>query len=385
MKIGIIHSIYKPQTRGGAEVVMETIVSGLRNRGHEVFIICVGRTEQSEELDGSKVYRLKHFNLFNFFDLGAKPVWQRLIWHLVDMFNDVQTWRVFKILYQEKPDLVITGSLKGIGYEIPKLLKILKLKNIHIVHDMQLLHPSGLLPDKDGFSWLERAYSAACRFLFGSPSVVVFPSEYISNIYRRFKFFQSSEIRVIGNPLPPGTKVARRRSANEDSKIVFAFVGQLEEYKGILDLIKAADTLSGNWQLLIAGEGSAYPEAKKRAIDNPRIEFLGRLNQEELEQKIWSKADILINPSRVPESFGLVVIEAYAAGLPVLAAKIGALDGLVKDNKTGWLFKPKDQFDLKRLMEFILTNQEQLPAMKAAALQEAEKYQIQSYLSELLK
>lgn len=385
MKIGICHSIYKPQTRGGAEVVVEAMAQGLKSRGHEVFIITAGYQNQMLEIDGLKVYQVKHFNLFNFFDLGSKPVWQRLIWHLLDAFNDVQTWRVFKIVNSEKPDLVITNSLKGIGYEIPKLLKILKIRHIHIIHDMQLIHPSGLLPETERFSWLEKVYLYLCRWLFGSPNKIVFPSAYIQSVYQRFKFFPSAQLVVKGNSLPSEIKLSIRRSFQPGQEITFAFVGQAEEYKGLIDLIKAINDASGHWRLLVAGEGSALAEAKKIALDNKKIKFFGRLDSDGLEQKIWSETDILINPSRVPESFGMSVIEAYARGIPVLASKIGALESLVKENQTGWFFKPKDQFDLKRLIEFILSNQDNLTDMKKSALKESGNYQIGDYLTELLK
>lgn len=384
MKIGVFHSIYKPQTRGGAEVTVETMVNGLKSRGHEVFVVSAGYENKAETIDGIMVYRLKHFNLFNFFDLDKHPVWQRFFWHIIDMFNDGQTWAAFKILQQEKPELVITNSLKGLGYEIPWLLRIMKIRQIHVVHDMQLLHPSGLLPEKEVFSLPEKAYYVLCRLLFGSPAVVVFPSEYIKGIYGRFKFFKKSDCRVIGNPLPADTKFAIRKKAL-GAAIVFAYVGQVEEYKGIIDLIKAASGISGEWKLLVAGDGSALPEATRWSIDNKKIEILGRLTPAELEHKIWSKADIMINPSRVPESFGLNVIEAYARGIPVVAAKIGALQTVVKDGQTGWLFKAKDSSDLKRLLEFILNNRDKIAPLKPAALAEAKKYGIANYLAELLK
>ncbi|MFA5021439.1 MAG: glycosyltransferase, partial [Patescibacteria group bacterium] len=187
MKIVIIHSIYKPDTRGGAEVVVENIVEGLKTAGHEVFVVAVGRDNKTELIDGLKVFRVKPFNLFNFLDINDQPVWKRLLWHPIDMFNDLQTWRVFKIISVEKPELVLTHSLKGLGYGIPQLIKILGLKHIHTVHDMQLIHPSGLLAEEQGIFKLSGLYSWLCRRLFGSPSAVVFPSEYMKEIYSRLK------------------------------------------------------------------------------------------------------------------------------------------------------------------------------------------------------
>ena len=132
MKVAVIHSIYKPYYRGGAETVVENIVTGLKSKGEEVFVITLGYENKVEEIDGVKVYRIKPFNLFNYLDINSKPVWLRLPWHIIDMFNDVTAWKIYKILESEKPDLALTHNLKGLSYYIPRLLKTLKIKNIYI-------------------------------------------------------------------------------------------------------------------------------------------------------------------------------------------------------------------------------------------------------------
>jgi len=383
MKIAVIHNIYKPNARGGAEIVVENIVHGLKAANHDVFVISVGRDNVREEIDGVRVYRVKPFNLFNFLDINDQPAWKRLFWHIIDMFNDPQTWRIHKVLTEEKPDLALTHSLMGLGYEITWLLKLMGIKHIHTIHDMQLIHPSGLLGENEEIGGLARIYAWLCQKLFGSTSAVIFPSHYIKDIHSRFKFFKKSKLAVLGNPLPPDTSIAIAKQPAE--KIIMAYVGQIEPYKGIIDLIKAVQGLAGNWELLVAGDGGAMMEATKWSADNPKVKLLGRLAPQQLEQEIWSKADILINPSKVAESFGLVVIEAYARGIPVLASKIGALKDIVLENKTGWLFKAGDQLDLKRSIEFILANQDQLKLMKENCLEEAKKYALSDYLDELLK
>ncbi|MFA5021217.1 MAG: glycosyltransferase, partial [Patescibacteria group bacterium] len=196
-------------------------------------------------------------------------------------------------------------------------------------------------------------------------------------------FFPKSRLAVLGNPLPAGLKIASAKIATD--RFVMAYVGQLEPYKGVIDLIKITQGLSGDWELLIAGDGSAKREAVKWSLDNGKIKLLGRLNAIELEQQIWSRADILINPSKTAESFGLVIIESYARGIPVLASSIGALKELVKDRQTGWLFKAGDQLDLKRNIEFILANRDQLAPMKDNCLAVAKKFQLDGYLTGLLK
>jgi len=382
MKIVVFHSIYKPDYRGGAEVFVENLVQGLKMLNHEVLLVAVGRSNRQEEIEGIKVFRIKPFNLFNFLDINKQPAWKRFFWHIIDLINDWQTWKIFKILSQEKPELVITNNLKGLGYGIPYLIKILGIKHIHIVHDMQLIHPSGLYQDNQSLNWGEKIYMFFCKNLFASPFKVIFPSNYIKNIYNRLGFFKNSLKVVLNNPLPYNINI-RKNKKSRNKQIVFVFVGQIEEYKGIIGLLKSFTGLPGNWKLLIAGEGKALDEAKKIALDFKQIIFYGHLNQNELEQKIWSQADILINPSLVAESFGMVVIEAYARGIPVLAADIGALSEIVKENQTGWLFKVGDWYDLRRRLEFIINNHQVINKLSNNCLKEAEKYSLINYLKEL--
>ncbi|OQA36892.1 MAG: D-inositol 3-phosphate glycosyltransferase [Parcubacteria group bacterium ADurb.Bin326] len=383
MKVALFHCIYKPDYRGGAEVVVENIARAIKNSGKDIFVVSVGRSDRHEIIDGIDVFRIKPFNIFNFLDINRQPAWKRLLWHVIDLANDIQTWKIFKLLLKEKPDLIISNNLKGLGYGVPLLAKLMNIKHVHIIHDMQLIHPSGLYRDGQLLNFLEKAYLFFCKSLFGNPSKVVFPSFHIRDTYDRLGFFKNSTKVVLGNPLPLNVNIKKLKKDKKDDEVVFAFVGQIEEYKGIIGLLKALPGLGGNWKLLVAGDGKAIAESKKISLDLGRVVFYGHLNQDELEQKIWSETDVLINPSMVAESFGMVVIEAYAKGIPVLASDSGALPEIVKDGKTGWIFKSGDWYDLRHRLEFIIANQQAVRELSANCLREAERYAMANYLKEL--
>lgn len=389
-KILLAHSIFRPEKRGGAEVVVDNIAYGLKRRGAIVAVATVGRKNDQIDEAGVAVYHVAPANLFNFLDINGQPAAKRFFWHLIDMMNNTQTWRLYQIIKDFRPEAVMTHNLKGLSYLLPRVVASMGLKNIHTIHDMQLLHPSGLIPENERLGLLSRMYLALCRWLFGSPDTVIFPSQYIKNVYLRYGFFKHSKIRVLGNPLPDGLKIGIRKPEAEIKKseaaepFTIAYAGQIEEYKGITDLIKAVDGLPGEWQLLIAGDGGAMREAVRWSVGNKRIKMLGRLTPDELERQIWSVADLLVNPSRTPESFGMNIIEAYARGVPVLAAEIGALPELVKSGETGELFRPQDIFDLKRQLEFILANREIFKSYKANAVKAAARFELGSYLERAL-
>lgn len=371
-KVAIIHSIYRPETRGGAEVVVESIVNGLAQQGEDVLVISVGRktTVETGRASSLRVYRIKPFNVFNFLDINKKPWWLRLPWHILDMFNDVQTWRIYKVLNKEKPDMVLTHNLKGLGYYIPWLLRIMKIRQIHTVHDMQLLHPSSLLKKKPliFYGWF-------CKKLFGSPEVVIFPSQYIKSVYEKYGFFKKSKKIVLYNPIQiPGSKFQV-----QNSKFNILFLGQVEEYKGIFNLIKTVESIKNDFTLHVVGDGKALDKAKKLSDNNKQIKFYGRLSQNELK-KIWSQIDLLINPSQTPESFGMVVIEAYAHGVPVLVSDIGALPELVIEGKTGFVSN-----NLEEKLKWCIDNRDQLKNMRQNCSKEAKKYDTSHYLNKLME
>jgi glycosyltransferase involved in cell wall biosynthesis len=110
---------------------------------------------------------------------------------------------------------------------------------------------------------------------------------------------------------------------------------------------KGADLLLDAWKRLdrplrIIGDGplmSAIPR------DNPAVEFMGRRSATEVAGAM-AEAAFLVMPSTLFETFGLVIIEAYAARLPVLASRLGAMAELVEDGRTGLLFEPGNIDDL---------------------------------------
>src|SRR3989344_8608534 len=145
MKICLIHSLYSPYTRGGAEVVVDIIVHELIKLNHEVILITLGRKNDIQREAGLTTYRLNPFNIFSFIDINNYPTWMRLIWLPLDVFNVFSYFKVKKILAQENPREAMTHNLKGLGFLIPKAIKKSQVRHWHTVHDVQLSRPSGVI------------------------------------------------------------------------------------------------------------------------------------------------------------------------------------------------------------------------------------------------
>lgn len=124
----------------------------------------------------------------------------------------------------------------------------------------------------------------------------------------------------------------------------FLFVGRLEQIKGLQTLIQAWKQV-GDYDLLVAGAGNYGNELRAQAAGDPRIKFLGALPQRELGALYFHALACLV-PSLTIETFGLIVIEAFARKTPVVVHDIGALPEVVSDSGGGFIYRtPQELLD----------------------------------------
>lgn len=119
------------------------------------------------------------------------------------------------------------------------------------------------------------------------------------------------------------------------------FVGRLSNEKGIMTLLEAWQKI--NISLRIAGDGPLMNKAHQR--ETGKITLLGSITSEKISREMAS-SHFLIMPSEWYETFGLVIIEAFAHGLPVIASRLGAMAEIVEDGVTGLHFEAGNSDDL---------------------------------------
>ena len=133
-----------------------------------------------------------------------------------------------------------------------------------------------------------------------------------------------------------------------------AYLGRLDEAKGLPVLMRAWDMLQGqaapeSLELSIAGSGPLEEEVRRWASTRRNVEMLGLLDRQGCAD-LLAGASAAILASSWEETFGLVVVEAFASGVPVIAPAHGSLPELVEDGVDGDLFRPGDPADLARLL-----------------------------------
>lgn len=125
------------------------------------------------------------------------------------------------------------------------------------------------------------------------------------------------------------------------------FVGRLSAEKGVNEICQTWLDQRRLPELVIAGDGPLSSTVSAAIEQGARIRWEGAVSSERVTA-LMKSAKFLIVPSLCYEGFPRVVVEAYAAGLPVLASRIGALGEIVRDGETGFLFHPGSSEDLAR-------------------------------------
>ena len=150
------------------------------------------------------------------------------------------------------------------------------------------------------------------------------------------------------------------------------FVGRLAAEKGVGTLLKSWELLKGV-PLKIRGDGPLENRVKELACDpSYRVELVQRLAKKEVLGLVQG-ARFLVWPSEgYYETFGLVAVEAFACGVPVVASKVGVMAEIVEDGRTGLHFTPGDSHDLARKVEWAWSHPEAMSEMGRAARAEYE-------------
>ena len=189
---------------------------------------------------------------------------------------------------------------------------------------------------------LYRTQSARLRTLQQASAVLTL-SNHMAEEMRR-NSVPSDRIHVLAPFVTPG--IAQSSDTRDDGICKLLYLGRLERLKGVKHLLNAlpivASGVKGPLQLIIAGDGAERPALEDQAADivrvHPRIDvqFSG-WQGDEGRARLFAGADALVVPSIWPEPFGLVGLEAAAAGVPAVAFATGGIPEWLHDGENGCL------------------------------------------------
>lgn len=158
------------------------------------------------------------------------------------------------------------------------------------------------------------------------------------------------------------------------------YVGRLAPEKQV-DQIKAVLERVPGTRLAIVGGGALEQDLRKHFCGLP-VTFVGHLVGDELA-RAYASADVFVFPSAF-ESFGLVLLEALASGLPVVSSKVGGAPHVISEGRSGYLFEVNDVDGMVNGIRQVLRDPATLPAMRLAARQDAELHSWSHIMDELV-
>lgn len=171
----------------------------------------------------------------------------------------------------------------------------------------------------------------------------------------------SSKLRTI----PAGVQLKKVRSFKEidrkyklDGKKMVLFTGRLTVHKGVKYLVKAARKIKGEVVILGDGPEKAYLKDLIERYDLKNVHLLGYIKESDLIMltRFYHRADVYVAPSVWDEPLGMVILEAMAAGTPVICTRKGGIMSIVKDGYNGFLVRPRNSTEIARAVNELLSN-----------------------------
>jgi glycosyltransferase involved in cell wall biosynthesis len=187
-------------------------------------------------------------------------------------------------------------------------------------------------------------------------------------------------------PIPASLAQARPTPASGHSEILY--VGQVIRGKGVDLLLRALEQVSGDWHATIVGTGNHLETCRAMAQTlgiAARVDFAGWVPHDALEA-YYGRATVCVVPSRWPEPFGMVGVEAMARGRPVVGFAVGGIPDWLDDGVTGVLAPEADTGALAAAIASLLADPDRAAALGEAGLARVrERFQPDQYLDRLMR
>lgn len=344
--------------RGGTERVMFDLTAGLVERGHEVVPFAM-RDDRNQATPWSRWFPPPRD-----YDAGGPGTKLRLA--AASIWDRASRRALEGLLEEARPDL---AHLHNIYHQLsPSILAALRAAGVPTVmtlHDYKLACPTYTLfrdgrpctecvgkrvpwgagvhrchRDSRAESWLVSIESTLHRTfdVYGrTVDRFVSPSRFLADVMVRHGI-PAARVEVIPNAPRDAAAPHPPRARSERPRVLYA--GRLSREKGVDVLVEAARQVP-DLELFVAGGGPLEDALRRSAEGAPRVHFLGHLGPEALAQE-RARAWAVAVPSVWYENAPLTVLEAYAAGRPVLASDHGGLVEMVEPGVTGWRVPPGD-------------------------------------------
>lgn len=371
MRVCLVSNLYPPDRLGGAEVVVGQLARGLQVAGHDVTVVATAPRARTgwETAEGIRVHRLDPANIYWAGAAAGRPRIVKPFWHLIDLWNPVMYRRLRALLVAERPDVVHTHNLGGLSAAAWSAASAVGRPLVHTPHDHSLTCVRAVRMTRSGRLCERQCAPCALRSgllerLSRVVDAVAAPSRFVLERHLELGFFPRAHTAVVPWGAPPVCTTIR--PPRPDEPVRFLYLGGLEPHKGIGVALQALRQVpDARAALDIAGAGTMADACLAAARRDPRIRFHGFVTGAEKDRLLRS-ADVLLFPSRCWEVVGLVTLEAFAHGVPVIASRTGGIPEFIEDGRTGLLVEPGDATALANQMLRLSTNRDVIEGMREA-------------------
>lgn len=351
MRIALFTETFLPKVDGIVTRLKHT-VEHLQKQGDEVLIF--SPQGGLKEYKGAKIYGIKGIPL---------PLYPELK-------LAIPNTSIRFALQRFKPDLVhvVNPAVLGVGgIYYAKKLNIPLIASYH-THLPQYLHHYNI-GALEGILWelLKLAHNQAQLNLCTSTAMV---NELVNHGIERVDLWQRGVDTDSFHPDLASVEMRNKLSQGHPDAPLLLYVGRVSAEKEI-DKIKPVLESIPDARLAIVGNGPAREELETLFADT-NTNFVGYLHGQELGAA-YASADAFVFPSST-ETLGLVLLEAMAAGCPVVAARRGGIPDIVTDGVNGYMFEPDDPQGAIAATQRLLAHQEERELLRLNARLEAEKW-----------
>ncbi len=356
MRILIINSEYPP-VGGGASNASQNVARILADLGQDVTVLTAQYADLPPDSieDGVRVLRGPARRKSD----HRSGAWEQ------GLFMLLGSWGALRLLRTWRPDVVIAY------FGIPSGAPAIVLRWLFGIPYLVSLR-GGDVPGfrSYDFAFYHRLMAPLIRLIWRQSAAVVANSQGLSDLATAF--YPQMPVKIIPNGVAVERFPEMQRDWDEPHMLI---VGRVVYQKGIDLLLQALHNLMDRpWRLTVVGDGPELPKLRQMTDEyglTGHVDFAGWQDRAELPT-YYQQANLFVYPSR-DEGMPNVVLEAMAAGLPVIASKIAGSEELVLPEENGLLIPPEDADALQAALERLLPDAETRQQMGDAARQTVQK------------
>ena len=381
---------------GGMETQTHLLAEGLQDAGHTVVIITTKHPDPGhltpDAVNGVTVH---------YVSAGESGKYSGAFF--------AESANLFAQLHEETPfDVVLSTSDGAFGYSM-RLKKKLGVPVVLILHGTLWGEISTFIdkirtPKDLAFLFLKvlpfglKTYILQDMRHLHAVDHIIAVSEVVKKQAVKEYFLKEEKVSVVHNGIESEKFKVQSKKSKEirstlgfsPSDVVLMYLGRIEEEKGLQHVIDVLPSLSEEFpqvRFMVVGDGPYLDKLKVHSAKlkvGDLISFVGKVPYDEVPG-YYAAADVFVFPTMRREGFPMTVIEALAAGLPVVVANSGGAAEAVMDGETGFVIDPGDTGKLEEVLRELLASSSLRTSMsRQASIAAAKRYSVEAMVAHTL-